>query len=73
MVRKDLLVCGYTQQELADKLGVSQPLISRWFSGRVIPRVETLHRLCSVLGMEHSELISFIYERNQKLAKLRKK
>lgn len=71
--KKDLLVCGYTQQELADRLGVSQPLVSKWFSGRVIPRPETIYRLCEVLRMDHSELISFIYERNQKLAKLRKK
>ena len=50
MVKKDLLITNLTQTELAEKLGVSQPLVSKWFSGKVIPRPETLKRISLATG-----------------------
>lgn len=41
---------GLTQRELADKLGVSQPLISRFESGRHTPAAEVLVSLDRVLA-----------------------
>lgn len=65
MKKKDLLITNLTQTELAEKLGVTQPLISKWFSGKVIPRPETLKRLSLATGTPVKELISYIYDQNK--------
>ena len=67
MRRKDLLITELTQCELADKLGVSQPLVSKWFSGRVIPRPETFKRLSLATNTPVKELIDYIYAKNKEL------
>ena len=67
MKRKDLLITELTQCELADKLGVSQPLVSKWFSGRVIPRPETFNRLSLATNTPVKELIDYIYAKNKEL------
>jgi len=43
---------GYTQQELASKLGVSQVMISRWENGEENFTVATLAKISAALGME---------------------
>ena len=53
--------------ELAEKLGVTQPLVSKWFSGKVIPRPETFKRLSDVTGTPIKELIEYIYDKNKNL------
>lgn len=65
MKKKDLLITSLTQTELAEKLGVTQPLISKWFSGKVIPRPETLKRLSIATGTPVKELINYIYDQNK--------
>ena len=66
MVKKDLLITNLTQTELAEKLGVSQPLVSKWFSGKVIPRPETFRKISLATGTPVKELIDYIYEKNNK-------
>jgi transcriptional regulator with XRE-family HTH domain len=53
--------------ELAEKLGVSQPLVSKWFSGKVIPRPETFKKIAIATNTPVSELIQYIYEKNKEL------
>lgn len=67
MKKKDLLITELTQCELAIKLGVSQPLVSKWFSGKVIPRPETFKRISLATGTPIKELIDYIYEKNKEL------
>ena len=43
---------GYTQKELAKKLGVSQAMVSRWENGEENFTVATLARISSSLGLE---------------------
>ena len=73
MKKRDLLLCSKTQQEIADELGVSQPMVSKWFSGSVIPRISTIYKICEVIDIEYSELVDYIYARNKKLVELSKK
>jgi transcriptional regulator with XRE-family HTH domain len=73
MKKRDLLLCSKTQQEIADELGVSQPMVSKWFSGSVIPRIATIYKICEVIEVEYSELVDYIYARNKKLVELSKK
>ena len=67
MKKKDLLITELTQTELAEKLGVSQPLVSKWFSGRVIPRPETFKKIAKATGTPLYELIEYIYAKNKDL------
>ena len=67
MQKKDLLITNLTQTELAEILGVSQPLVSKWFSGKVIPRPETLKKISLATGTPIKELINYIYDQNKEL------
>lgn len=67
MKRKDLLITELTQMEIAEKMGVAQPLISRWFSGRCMPRPSTIHKLAKVLNIDENELVLYIYEKNKNM------
>ena len=62
-----MLVTNLSQVELASKLGVSQPLISKWFSGKVIPRPETIKRLAKATGTSYKELVSYFYDNYKNL------
>ncbi|MCL1829209.1 MAG: helix-turn-helix domain-containing protein [Oscillospiraceae bacterium] len=42
---------GYTQQELANILGVSQVMVSRWENGEENFTIATLARISKALGM----------------------
>ncbi|WP_046869337.1 helix-turn-helix domain-containing protein [Microvirga massiliensis] len=43
-----------TQQQIADKLGVSGSAVTQWESGTHAPRAETLPALCKLLGIKLS-------------------
>ncbi len=60
---------GYSQKELAQLIPVSQPTLSRWENGTIIPSVDQLEHLCTVLGvrLEHVLLAEETaeYEKNR--------
>jgi len=45
---------GYTQHELANKLGVSQVMVSRWENGEENFTIATLAKISAVLEIEWS-------------------
>jgi len=47
-----------TQNELADKLGITDKAISKWENGRCMPDISLLEELCSILGVTINELLS---------------
>ena len=47
-----------TQQELADKIGVTDRAISKWENGRGMPDLSLMKPLCQELGISINELIS---------------
>ena len=61
------LLCeaGYTQEEIAEKIGVSGPTINRYLAGKINPTVETLCKIAdafsvstdAVLGREPATII----------------
>ena len=49
---------GLTQQQLADKLGVTNKAVSKWERGRSMPDVALFEPLCRELGISLSELLA---------------
>ena len=52
--RKEL---GYTQQELAEKLNVSDKVVSKWETGRSLPDTSIIIDLAEVLQISVNELL----------------
>ena len=48
---------GLTQEQLAERSGLSQQYISGLESGRRNPTIVTLYELASALGVSHVELV----------------
>ena len=51
------ILCNYTQQALAEKLGVSFKTISHWESGYSEPSLELLVKLKDLLDTTYEELL----------------
>ncbi len=49
---------GLTQQELAQKLDVSDKAVSKWENGQAIPRMETFEKLAETLGTTIEDILS---------------
>ena len=49
---------GWTQKELAEKVGVSDKTISKWECGNSIPDITYLEALCNSLDISVNELLS---------------
>lgn len=56
-IREARKAAKLTQVELAEKLGVQQPLISDWERGDSIPTVASLVRLAPILNVDPGALI----------------
>ncbi len=56
-VRREEL--GFSQAELAERLGVSQQTVSRWESGAAIPQPERIIALAELLGLEEVRLLGY--------------
>lgn len=48
---------GMEQQELADKLNISNKTISSWECGRTEPKMGMIEQMCKVFGCEKTVLI----------------
>jgi transcriptional regulator with XRE-family HTH domain len=63
--RKDLLITELTQCEIAERMDCAQPLISRWMSGKSMPRPSTIEKLAKAIDVDPRELLVYIYEKNK--------
>ena len=48
---------GMTQTELARRLGVRQPTIGQYLSGRSMPALDTFANLCKVLDVDANDIL----------------
>ena len=54
-----------SQEELAQKMNVSQKTISSWEKDRTYPKVKELHRLCDIYGCTYAHLTGTVqYDSN---------
>jgi transcriptional regulator with XRE-family HTH domain len=52
-----LYIKGYTQEEMAAKLGVNQETISRWVNNKHKPRAKYLRKMAEILEVEIKDLL----------------
>jgi len=50
---------NFTQDELAEKIGIGTPNISYFETGRFSPAIETMEKMAEALGVEMYELFMF--------------
>ena len=53
---------GMSQHELATKLRISQPTVSQYLSGKVMPSLETFANLCKILDVDPSYILGITNE-----------
>ena len=56
-LRSEIEHSGRTKTEIARALGVSNPTVSQYLSGRIQPSLSTLSRLCSFLGCSADDVL----------------
>jgi transcriptional regulator with XRE-family HTH domain len=49
---------GFTNRDLADKIGRDESTVSLWMSGKRTPRMKNLEQLARVMGVEMADLWS---------------
>lgn len=53
-IRQAMREAGLTQRKLADKLGITNPVISVWVTGKRNPKPDTLRRIAQATGKPYS-------------------
>ena len=48
---------GYTQQELADKMGVSRSTVIAWEKGKASMRIKHFYDFCKITGFNETDII----------------
>lgn len=56
-IKRARIVNGFTQKELADKLGVSAVQICKWENGKAFPAVKRLKQVADVLHTTVNDLL----------------
>ena len=58
-IREKRRACGYTQERLAQALGLTPAAVSKWETGQTLPDVTLLCPLAEALGITTDELLGF--------------
>ena len=64
---------GLTQENLAERLGVSRQAVARWEAGETTPELKTLIGICEVFGVSADYLIHDGYDSDEDIPVVREK
>lgn len=64
---------GYTQEELAEKLGVSRQAVARWEAGETTPDMKLLLGICEVFSVSADYMIHDENESNEDIPMVKEK
>ena len=56
-IRKFIVYKGVRQQDVAEKVGITEAMLSRYINGTSLPGIDKLHNLASVLGCQVDDLL----------------
>ena len=59
-------LCGLTQEELGDKVFVSKQAVSKWETGKTLPDIEMMRKLCAILQIDTDEKLGASIEETKK-------
>lgn len=59
-----------SQEEIADRLGVSRQAISKWENGQALPETANIMKLCEILEVTPNELLGYEEHKAQTVEKL---
>lgn len=48
---------GLTQTEIAKRIGIKQPTLACYISGRALPALDTFANLCIILDLDANEIL----------------
>ena len=64
---------GYTQENLAEKLGVSRQAVSRWEANDTVPDIEMLLGICEIFHVSADYMIHNDYESDEDIPAVKEK
>jgi len=59
-LKRERKLCGLTQQELADKIGIKQQQLSQWENNKFEPTVSSIVALAKALDVSFDDLFDGI-------------
>lgn len=72
IIRNHRIAQGLTQEELGNKVFVSKQAVSKWETGKTLPDIEMVRKLCEILQINKDEILGGSIEENKKNRKLYK-
>ena len=57
-IRREIETSGKTKSEIASAIGVSNPTVSQYCSGRAQPTLATLSKLCAFLDCSADDILN---------------
>ena len=58
IIKERRLAKGFTQEQIANYLGVTAPAVNKWEKGVCLPDVSVYKELCSILGISLNEFLA---------------
>ena len=69
IIRNHRTAQGLTQEELGEKVFVSKQAISKWETGKTLPDIEMIRKLCDILKISKDEILGGSIEETKKSRK----
>ena len=66
IIRRHRIEKGLTQEELGSKVFVSKQAVSKWETGRTLPDLEMIRKLCDILEINKDEILGGSIEQTKK-------
>ena len=66
IIRRHRIANNLTQEELGKKVFVSKQAVSKWETGKAIPDIETIRKLCNLLEIDKDEVLGGSIEETKK-------
>ncbi len=69
IIRNHRIAKGLTQEELGSKVFVSKQAVSKWETGKTLPDIEMIRKLCEILEINKDEILGGSMEETTKSRK----